>query len=342
MSQTRNRKALLRQWQLVALVHATKVGRTISQLIERLSASRATVYRDIELLEQAGVRFAVDTVNGEKRYRLLEEPLPSLVSPVRRHALTLACEALSAFKGTSLLRELERIRDERPPKSPCAPIVVQKANGRVASAQVLNTVERALSETRALTLQYRGASDDLARARHVAPLELRLAKGQVYLLANELETDEQRTFKLARIEEAHLGDRFDRSQRVPAPMERAVVTWSGEVVEVVVRVSAEGARFVHEFPLIAGQRLEHVDNGAVEVRAEVAGIEEALKWVLSWGHKAVVLAPPALRRRAKQELSEALAGYAPAGLRRGVSQKVRHKRESLANGGRRHIGVRPS
>lgn len=320
-------QAFRRQWALVQYLHKAKVGRTIAQMGKHLQVGRATVYRYLDFLTEVGIAISKSVVTGEARYVLLGDPLPGMRSAVGRHALILACEALKPFQGTQMFRELQKLRDERPAEASSAQVAV-KPEPAASSAQVLSLVERALSESRQLSLRYRGASDAAARTREVAPLELRLAKGQVYLLANEIDTDAQRTFKIARIESATIGERFDRAARHPAPMDHAVVTWSGDVVEVAIRISPEGARFVTEFPLIKDQRVETAEDGSVVVRAQVAGIHEALKWTLSWGRKAEALAPAELRARAKQELREALERYDA----QGVSDKVRQGRAKVAAG----------
>lgn len=320
--------AFRRQWELVQYLHKTKVGRTIAQIREHLNVGRATVYRYLDFLTEVGIAISKTTVTGEARYVLLGDALPGIRSIVGRHALILACEALRPFQGTQMFRELQKLRDERPAKDSGAIVAVKKQEPVASSAQILSEVERALSESRLLTLRYRGASDREIRTRSVAPLELRLAKGQVYLLANDVDTDAQRTFKIARIESATIGQRFDRKARQPAPMDRAVVTWSGDVVEVAIRISEEGARFVGEFRLIDDQRVEIQDDGRVIVRARVAGIQEALKWTLSWGRKAEALEPAELRARAEQELRAALEGYAD----QDVSRRVRRGRERVVAG----------
>ncbi len=44
------------------------------------------------------------------------------------------------------------------------------------------------------------------------------------------------------------------------------------------------------------------DGSVIEFRARLSGLEEITRWVLSWGSKAQVLGPVALKKRVKDEL----------------------------------------
>jgi predicted DNA-binding transcriptional regulator YafY len=100
-------------------------------------------------------------------------------------------------------------------------------------------------------------------------------------------------------------------------------------VAVAVRITPEGARFVHEFPLVQDQDVVPANDGSVVVRATVAGTEEVVKWALSWGRKAEVLEPMELRERVATELREALGAYEGNQNRgvpeQGVSRIVRQR-----------------
>jgi predicted DNA-binding transcriptional regulator YafY len=322
---TQQRESLRRQWELVEFLHGAKRGKTVGQIMDALCASRSSVYRDLALLEAAGVPLAKERVNGETRRVMVGEPLSMLRTPRRQTALALACAALSGLSGTRLYRELVRLRDERVP--PEAPVAVDKP--QALPPAIVEAVERALAQHRVLVITYRGVKDPEPRERRVCPLVLRVSKGQLYLDANELEDDAPRVFKIARIERAQIGEAFDPRGRTPASHAHAVSTWSGEPVAVAVRITPEGARFVHEFPLVQDQDVVPANDGSVVVRATVAGTEEVVKWALSWGRKAEVLEPMELRERVATELREALGAYEGNQNRgvpeQGVSRIVRQR-----------------
>ncbi len=329
------REAFRRPWRLVLLLQDVRQGRAVKALCDELATSRATLYRDIEFLESVGVPICSETVNGEVRYRLERGTLPGLSGPLRHAALTLACEALAPFAGSTLLREIEQLRDGAAPKRALA---VHATARSVVDKDHMAVIERALAESRVLTLHYRGTHDREPRERVVAPLETKLVKSHLYLAAHDLDADAARTFKLARVTAAHLGEPFDPKVFGKPDFQGAVVAWSGDPVDVEVRLGPAVARFVSEYPLLASQTVTFERDGGVCVRATVAGIEEALRWVLGWGRNAEVIAPVRLRQRVREELAAALGQYGPATRsvpgEQVVSRIMNKGRGRMAGGGR--------
>ena len=46
------------------------------------------------------------------------------------------------------------------------------------------------------------------------------------------------------------------------------------------------------------------DGSVIEFQADLSGLEEITRWVLSWGSKAKVLGPPELKKRVTEELAK--------------------------------------
>jgi predicted DNA-binding transcriptional regulator YafY len=62
---------------------------------------------------------------------------------------------------------------------------------------------------------------------------------------------------------------------------------------------------------VVGERLWHStqvirklkpDGSVIEFQADLSGLEEITRWVLSWGSKAKVIGPPELLKRVQEEL----------------------------------------
>ena len=119
MSSRSARNMLIRQWQIVQLLHGRRRGLTPKRLLEETGSSRATLYRDLEMLEQAGVPMLRETVNGEARISLLGDKLPELSpTPLQWDALRLARSYLEPLRGTSLLSELDALLARNRPRQP--------------------------------------------------------------------------------------------------------------------------------------------------------------------------------------------------------------------------------
>lgn len=192
---------------------------------------------------------------------------------------------------------------------------------------ILQSVERALQQRRRARIEYRAASrNGAASSVHIEPLLFNVADGQPYARAYCVERAAERTYKLARIVRVEVTNEpaTYRPSRPPAEaFTHSVKAWSGEAVAVKIKLDSEVAWRAHEYPLVADQRIEATSDGAVIVHARVAGIVEALRWVLSWGGAAEALEPKGLRDAACAELRKALGKYGGPG-----PAKARSKRKS--------------
>jgi len=74
--------------------------------------------------------------------------------------------------------------------------------------------------------------------------------------------------------------------------------------EIRIRFEGYAARVVGERMWHGSQEIVQLkpDGSVIEFRARLSGLEEITRWVLSWGSKARVLGPQALKKRVKDEL----------------------------------------
>jgi predicted DNA-binding transcriptional regulator YafY len=329
---------LARLWQLVTVLHGARFGCTVSHLRQRLEVSRATLYRDLATLSEAGVKVAGETVTGEKRYRLWGSDIPAVApSPLQLAALCLARESLGTFEGTEAVRQLDLLL-ARWATLPKDRLAWTRRKGSEGPAAIVSTIDAALGKKRRLAIEYQGADDPGPVRREVDPVALRADGEQLYLFAFDNARADYRTFKLSRTAaaqmlEARAGDHSGVD--VDARFARSVKVWCGEATRVVVRISAAKARFVREYPLVLDQEVETQDDGSVLVTAEVNGTTEALRWVLSWGAHAEAIAPHELRQAARAEVAAASLRYAGRGTRRGRKQVVSDDMRQ----GRRRVGT---
>jgi proteasome accessory factor C len=306
------RSTIERRWSLAILLADSRAGRSVRSVLDELAISRKTFYRDVTFLRDLGAPIVDSIVNGEARYRLRSAALPPLVPRLRRAALELACEALGVLRGSRLFAEIERLR-ESVARSPTSRAVARAASSSSSAApEVLDAIERAIDHGRALRVLYRGAKDAEPRERHIVPLEMRLVKGHVYLEAHDLEARVGRTFKVARILAATSAETIDlRSLPAAVSDSASVVVWSGDPIQVEIRIAPEVVRFLAEYPLHPDQTVTAQADGSALVRARVAGHQEVSKWVLGWGRNAEVRSPPSLRIYVRDELAAALGPYQP-------------------------------
>ena len=304
---------LMRQWRLLLAIQGSRFGIGVAKLVEDTGISRATVYRYLDLLIEAGLPIHAHAVNGEKRYRFLRPTeLPPLgFTALQIAGLHLARMELQPLAGAAVVRELDTLLEKLNP--PAAQQSFLFAARGVGNPEVLKTVERALQLQRRARIEYRAASRGGAAASiHVEPLVFKVAEGEPYLRAYCVERAAERTYKVARIARAELTDEPATYRPAQAPGEMfagSVKAWSGDVATVRVRLDADVAWRAHEYPLVPDQTLENDHDGKVIVQAQVAGLIEASRWILSWGGAAEALEPPALRNATRAELAKALGKY---------------------------------
>ncbi|MEY4549339.1 MAG: hypothetical protein RL685_5534, partial [Pseudomonadota bacterium] len=106
-----SRRVLSRQWRLVQELNGSRMGLSIQRLQDATESSRSTVYRDLELLRQAGVPIEPVTLNGEARYRMLRPlELPGLgLNALQLSALHLARSELQGLAGAGFVSELDAL-----------------------------------------------------------------------------------------------------------------------------------------------------------------------------------------------------------------------------------------
>lgn len=322
-----------RLWRLVEALQARRRGATVQQLMETVSASRATVYRDLGLLQEAGVPMTHEAVNGEVRYALARDALPALrPNALQLAALLLARQFLGPLDGTRLIKELDGLIATRA-TDPTDPQVHLGPRTAASTKTLVETIDRAMRNGRRLRIQYRAASTGRTTWRIVEPAGLRLVDRHLYLVAWDPEKRSWRTFKAVRLLFAH--DLDEPVGEMPALDEdalfrTAVKVWNADPVDVEVRLEADVGWLAPEWPLHPEQTIRTNADGSVSVFARVAGIIEAMRWCLAWGRSAQVVRPAELRRMLTAELEGALAGYVnERAADRVVSRKVRRARGTL-------------
>jgi predicted DNA-binding transcriptional regulator YafY len=317
------RERIVRICMLIEALRGARRGLSITALVAQTGASRATVYRDLEVLRAAGLAIEKELVNGQARHRILDGSVGRLaLGAPYVAAIALAREGLAALEGTEALAALDAILADR--RATTGHVRAQESVGPRAPA-IVRALDRAIRDGRRVRISYRGVKDATWRWREVDPGALQLQRGELYLWAWAIEARAWRTFKLARmrgVETTQLASAPHPGLAEVMALRHAVRVWSGPLEDVAVRIAAEVAWLADEQPLVPDQRVEQQADGTVIVRATVAGLVEATRWVLRWGAHACVLEPRALRDAVRDELSRALAGYVDD--QRVVSPIVRH------------------
>jgi proteasome accessory factor B len=305
-------------------LRASRRGLTAAQLIERTGGSRASIYRDLNVLRDAGVPIDKRPIAGEMRHVLEVDAgaTERALTPLQVAALLTGRRALSGLEGTRLVREFDVLLRQLA----CCTRPLVRVHVPVSHAMApdrLMIIDRALDQSKCLRIRYRSDGDTAPSWRNVEPVGLRMSAQQPYLVAYDKANKRYKTYKLARLSQVQLLNERVRSVADYNPEEHFKHSrgiWSGETHDIAVRLRKAVARFAAEWPLHREQSIEDLPNGDVIVRARVAGLQEPLRWVLSWGRQAEALEPVELRDLVVAELDAAREGYRGGGdEKRGVS-----------------------
>jgi predicted DNA-binding transcriptional regulator YafY len=148
--------------------------------------------------------------------------------------------------------------------------------------------------------------------RSVRPHHIGQIEHGWYLIAFDPAREAMRTFALQRISNLEIHKaKFTRQAGFNARDHLGggfgVWSYAGEQKrkhEVHIRLEGYAARIVAErqwHPTQAIRKLKS-DGSVIEFQADLSGLEEITRWVLSWGSKAKVLGPPELVKRVREEL----------------------------------------
>ncbi len=287
---------------------------TSAQLAGELEVSVRTVYRDVEALALAGVPIYAERgpAGGVRLVDGYRTRLTGLTSEEAEGLFLSGLPGPAAQLGLGTVVAAARLKvlAALPPELRTRATRIQSrfhldAPGWFQQAEPLPSLEllaAAVWESRDVEVTYR--RDDRVERRRLAPLGLVLKGGTWYLVAGS--KGEPRTFRVSRIEDAVLGDAFDR----PAAFDLAAF-WAAstarfeeaqEPVEVIARVQPgcrealdrtigpNAAATVHRL----GRPTE---DGVETVRFRHESLDSAYLDLLRLGGRVEALAPDELRAR---------------------------------------------
>ena len=295
---------------LITLLQGHAV-RSADELTIALGVSRRTLFRDLKMLEAAGVPYYHQRGRG---YRIRQD---FFLPPVQMTAVEMM--------GLLVLAKTA----EADPARPLAPAAISAIHKLVASLpepmrDACRDLTAAVSvdpgpwvdgdreNRRYFELQtcidrrvhcefvYRSPSDPEPMRGVMAPLALHLAGHAWYVLGTtSLHGDEVRMFKLVRFESVHAtSQRFTRAKPY-SPTEKLGLAWrlnpEGQVHDIELEFEPMVAQNVAEVRWHPTQKVEHRPDGRCRVRYRVDGIREIAWWLCGYANQCRVIKPVALR-----------------------------------------------
>ena len=299
----------------------------LARLMDELSCSRATAYRDIAFLrdalgapvdsdgDQAAFHYAIDEA---ERFELpglwlTSEELQALLALnelVGRTGPGILSSALAPFRS-----RIDRLlSDQNDGKNfPLERIRVIGSGTRKVDESTFRHVASAVLGRKRLTFNYRARSTNEATQRTVSPQRLTHYRDNWYLDAWDHQREALRSFALDRIvraevqdqsaldrEEAELNQHLASSYGIFSGAPKALAT---------IRFSPHAARWVADEHWHSQQQGLWLKDGRYELRVPYSNSRELLMDVLKYGPDAEIVSPVSLREEMKIMLQLAVGAY---------------------------------
>jgi predicted DNA-binding transcriptional regulator YafY len=300
---------------------------TMKDLAQEFDITRRQAYRDLQRIEEEGHPLTHTEEPGERLWQL---PLgyrglpPLTISPYELMSLQLARAELAHLDGTPFVEDLDhtlaKFRASLPAKTinhydrilqVFAPLPKPIRSYGHKNA-VLRDLRKALLLQLTIEVDYRKPGRQTPQCYRVDPYALVLYQRGLYLAGWSQAVDEERTFAVTRMEQIRLTD-----DRFELPDRYSVQTRFGSLFglmeerpqKVVLNVQADIAHVFRECQWHPTQRVKPLQGGGVAVSFTAGGLEEIAWWVLSYGERVKVMAPPDLVRLVTEKLANALQRY---------------------------------
>jgi predicted DNA-binding transcriptional regulator YafY len=299
-----------------------------STMAAEFAVSAKTVKRDIDFMRD---RWELPIEYDNQRFGFYftkpVERFPGVpVTEKELFALCVANKAIEQYQGTALQQPLElafekcmgqlddqerftlQNLDEVVSFRPFAP--------EDADLRLFELITEAIRERRGLQFEYRKPGEKTAERRHVFPYHLMQFNNRWYLIARDCERKEIRKFVLGRMRATKLTeDRVEVPKGFNAKKffdhSLGVMTGAGDY-EVVIELDAWLTDVLRGRRWHPSQVWTELPGGGSHLRMRLSCLEEIEQWVLSWGTRATVLQPTALRERVANAGRAIVARYAVA------------------------------
>lgn len=306
---------------MMVLTIQNNPGLSTQELSSRLGVSQRQCYRDLAILQEAGVPLYHD-----QGYRLVHRLVLKSVSFTLDEVLSLLCglqlamrqrglfEAAAGVREKLLALLPDRLRREAEGLAQGVEVKVEPKADYSGKQEIFRLLNQAIKENQRLSMVYYTFSRDDVNTRLADPYHLVFHDGFWYLAAYCHHREEIRLFRVDRIQSlTPTGEHFPAIKEFDfdAYMGAAWRMERGREFPFEIRLTGDAARLVQETRFHRSQKVTPIPGNkeAVLFSARASGLRSIARWVLSFGGEAEVLAPEELRQYVIHELKKAMGGY---------------------------------
>ncbi len=317
--------ALQRIHRLLHLITLLQSGgfHTTSDLMSVLKIGRRTLFRDLKMLEAAGIPYYYERGKG---YQIIGnfflQPVNLTVGETLGLLLTIKT-TLSQHRNpmaSSTLSALWKLMASvpQPIRTSCNEIMESVSVTPAATAVstdedcLFRQLQTFILQRRVIRLTYARPQDTTAQMLDVHPYALHFGVRAWYLLAYSVEHEEVRMFKLGRIQNV---EEIKRRFSMPKfkVQDKIGLAWQliaeGKVHAIELAFSAKVAINVSEVHWHESQSVEFQSDGSCLMRFEVDGLNEIAWWICGYADQVKVVKPKPLKSLVKKMLQQAASQY---------------------------------
>lgn len=286
--------------------------------------SERTIYRDMQVLELAGIPVEFD--QEDRCYRVRQDfRFPSLNITEEEAIGQGTAAAITTGPGLNINDGAKPVTQKlaATSKEDMAQILADaqelvavldlKLADHSRHRDIIRTVQWALIKRKQLAGTYRSPHEPKEVKLHLHPYRLCLVKQAWYLIARPDGEDAPKTFRVARFKTLRM---LDSNAQVPQDFDLKGYfgnAWSvyrgDQSYDVEVLFSKEAAGTVTEGVWHHTQKVKKNRDGSVTLTFQVDGLNELVRWILGWGNRARVIQPPELRDLIVDQLNQTLRAY---------------------------------
>ena len=318
--ESNSREDKARQLRLLHIVDMVKQGNypNTTDFRKKFEVSRSTVMRDIDFLKD---RYMVPLdYSKEHNGYFLSDPnytIPSfLLTEGELFTLHIILPLMEQYKGTPLEPVFESIMKQMLDMLPKDVAVSTSFNADQVhfisnpqpqiDQEIFFKVLEGIQERKTLDFAYRSIKRQEYIQRKFNPYKILCQRGDWYILGYCHRHQEFRVYNMARIQNISVAERFewDESFDINSHIDPDFGVWAqGKSFTVELLFSQEVHTFIMERQWHVGQRCCLQEDGRVLLTFETNQFDEILHWVMSFGHKVLVLNPPELKEAIRREIA---------------------------------------
>jgi predicted DNA-binding transcriptional regulator YafY len=306
---------LSRIHRLLKLIGLLQTGRgwNVESLAGACEVSRRTLFRDLNLLRDAGVPLCFD--DEQQRYRIPGTYYlpPTNFTPEEALSLLVLCHELGdesrlPFFGPARTAAVKlesslpgRLREQLRDVAEAVHIQPMPRNPLAGQQPVYEQLLEAIAARRSVRIGYQSLTEWKDISTRLDPYRLLFSRRSWYVIGRSSLHRSRRTFNVGRIRKLELLDdtyQIPRGFSVDRYLGNAwhLIPEPGRDSRVLVRFSKQVAQNVAEVVWHKTQQTAVREDGTLDFRVTVSGLNEISWWILGYGDQAEVLEPPELRR----------------------------------------------